>query len=160
MEYQIYPLWAFLKENFSFEEAFSLFGPYVGANIHCRKIDEYTIESFMDLVPSNTNYLGSHFGGSLYSMCDPFFMFLLIEHLGKNYMVWDKKAVIEFLKPAKGKVRAKFHIPPQKISEIKERVDANRKLEEVFFTEIVQENPPLVVAKVEKVLYIRRLKVR
>ena len=58
----------------------------------------------------NTNYVGSHFGGSLYSMTDPFYMFILLEHLKKDHIIWDKSADIEFLRPAKGEVKAIFEI--------------------------------------------------
>jgi hypothetical protein len=42
-------------------------------------------------------------------MCDPFYMFLLIRNLGDDYMVWDKSASIEFVKPGKGTVKVLFH---------------------------------------------------
>jgi len=40
----------------------------------------------------NRNYVGTHYGGSLYSMTDPFFMVMLIENLG-GYDCWDKSRV-------------------------------------------------------------------
>src|SRR3546814_13956082 len=43
----------------------------------------------------NRNYVGSHFGGSLFAMTDPFFMMMLLHQLGSNYIVWDKAAQIE-----------------------------------------------------------------
>ena len=46
-------------------------------------------------------------GGSLYAMCDPFFMLILMtEALGDEYIVWDKAAQILFKQPGKSKVRA------------------------------------------------------
>ena len=33
------------------------------------------------------NYVGTHFGGSLYSTCDPFYMLMLINILGPDYIV-------------------------------------------------------------------------
>ncbi|MCS6983808.1 MAG: DUF4442 domain-containing protein [Leptospiraceae bacterium] len=156
MKYQIYPLWQFMREHYTFEEAFSLFGPFTGANIRCRRIDPYTIESYMDLVPANTNYVGTHFGGSLYAMCDPFFMFLLMEHLGPDYIVWDQRASIDFLKPARARVKATFHIPPQRIADIQQNLTKKRKSHEVFSCDIIEESNGRIVAHVEKVLYVRR----
>ncbi|MCB1177708.1 MAG: DUF4442 domain-containing protein, partial [Leptospiraceae bacterium] len=118
LDFSIHPLWNFLEEKFGMQEAFNLFSPYKGANIHPRIVDNFTYEVEMPLILSNTNYVGAHFGGSLYAMCDPFFMFLLMNNLGKNYIVWDKSACIDFLKPGKGTVKAIFHIPQSEIDYI------------------------------------------
>ena len=47
----------------------------------------------------NRNYVGTHFGGSLYAMTDPFYMLMLMKNLGRRYYVWDYSADIRFLKP-------------------------------------------------------------
>ena len=57
------------------------------------------IEVHMPLRFWNKNYVGTHFGGSLYTMCDPFFMLILVNNLGSGYIVWDKAATIRFKKP-------------------------------------------------------------
>lgn len=54
--------------------------------------------------------MGTHFGGSLYAMCDPFYMWILMENLGKDFIVWDKAATIRFKKPGTGTVNAEFEI--------------------------------------------------
>ena len=51
----------------------------------------------MGLNRLNRNYVGTQFGGSLYAMTDPFFMLMLMENLGRDYVVWDKAANIEFV---------------------------------------------------------------
>jgi len=56
----------------------------------------------------NSNAFGTHFGGSLYAMCDPHYVLLLVALLGPDYMIWDKAATIEFLKPGRGTVTAVF----------------------------------------------------
>ena len=157
MEYGIFPQWQFFREQYGMEKALALFGPYAGANITCRYIDRNTLESRMELTPMNTNYVGTHFGGSLYSMCDPFFMFILMENLGHDYMVWDKSATIDFIKPGRGTVVARFHIPEAKIAEIREIVARQRKTEETFVCDVVHEQGGDVVARVKKLLYIRRM---
>ncbi len=68
------------------EAAFQMFGPYRGAAIFPKIIDRNTVFVTMPLVVLNTNCVGTHFGGSLYSMCDPFYMFLLLENLGTDYV--------------------------------------------------------------------------
>ena len=154
--FSLNPLWQFMRNNYGMEEAFKSFGPYRGASIFPKIIDIHTVEVTMPLVPQNTNYVGTHFGGSLYSMCDPFFMFILIENLGEEYLVWDKSARIEFRKPGIGTVRALFHISPQEIEEVKEIVMENKKTIRHYQVDIQnQENE--VVATVYKELYIRKL---
>lgn len=156
IEYSVHALWQFLRSTFGMDEAFKMFGPYRGANVIPKLLDNYTYEVEMPLVLSNTNYVGTHFGGSLYSMCDPFFMFLLIENLGSDYIVWDKSATIHFLKPGKGTVKAKFHIPPEEIEHVREIVKEKRKTTRNY-TADVYDFDGTHVAKVEKELYIRAL---
>lgn len=103
----------------------------------------------------NTNYVGTHFGGSLYSMCDPFFMFILLHHLGEDHIVWDQSAKIEFINPGKTKVFATFKIEQYQIDELKNQALSNFSVKPVFHTEVVDESGE-VIAKVEKQLYIRR----
>ena len=63
----------------------------------------------------NRNYVGTHFGGSLYSMTDPFYMLMLIENLGRDYIVWDKSAAIRFKRPGRGKMLAAFRLSDEQI---------------------------------------------
>lgn len=156
-EYSVHPLWKFLEENYGLEEAFSIFGPYAGARIKPRLVDEFTIEVSMPLVVTNTNYVGTHFGGSLYSMCDPFYMFILMRNLGENFMVWDKSAKIEFLKPGTGKVTANFHIPKEEITEIQNILKTQKKTVRTYQTQVLNEKQE-IIAQVIKELYIRKLK--
>lgn len=156
VEYEVHPHWKFLSEYYGMETAFSLFGPYVGAAVKIHILDKNTVESVMELIPTNTNYVGTHFGGSLYSMCDPFFMFILIENLGPDYIVWDKGATIDFVKPGRGTVRARFQISAEEIEDIRKVVKEKRKTEREYLCEVRDEAGTLI-AKVKKLLYIRRI---
>ena len=153
--FRLNPLWQFMRNTYGMEEAFKCFGPYQGASIIPKIIDRNTVEVSMPLVPLNTNYVGTHFGGSLYAMCDPFFMFILIENLGAGYLVWDKSACIEFKRPGTGTVRALFHVPDAEIQEVRHLVDQNRKTIRNYEVEIRNQNNE-VVAVVYKELYIRK----
>jgi acyl-coenzyme A thioesterase PaaI-like protein len=155
LDFNVFPLWKFYQENYGMEKAFEQFGPYMGANIKPKIMDQYTIEVEMPLVLSNTNYVGTQFGGSLYSMCDPFFMFILMWNLGDGYIVWDKSAKIEFVSPGKSKVKAKFHIDQKEIDEVKNIVSSQKKVSRFYLAEVRDEEDG-IVAKVEKELYIRR----
>ena len=156
LEYSVHPLWTFLQENFGMDEAFKMFGPYRGANVIPKLLDDLTYEVQMPLVLGNTNYVGTHFGGSLYSMCDPFYMFILMRNMGPGYIIWDKSARIEFLKPGRGTVKAVFHIPAEEILEVKRIVSENKKTSRTYFAEVLDSDGTLV-ARVEKELYIRRV---
>lgn len=135
----------------------NFYGPYLGAGIRVKKInDDFTrFEVEMKLRWYNRNLFGTHFGGSLYAMCDPFFVFIVAQYLGSEYIVWDKSAKIDFLKPGKGAVRAVFEISEEKLSEIKREADASEKI--TFWLEtFVTDDNGLNIAKVEKEIYVRR----
>ncbi len=137
----------------------NLYPPLLGAGIRVRhrESDEHTIKVQLRLTRLNLNAVGTHFGGSLYAMCDPWFMLILMQHLGGAYLVWDKAATIQFVKPGRGTVTATFHIPPETIEGLRAQVDRGEKLEPVFTVDVVSEQGE-VVAKVEKRLYVRKKK--
>lgn len=131
--------------------------PFLGAGIRLTKVapDYRLVEVEMKLRPWNSNYVGTHFGGSLYMMTDPFFMFMVIENLGRDYIVWDKAATIRFKRPGKGRVTARFEISAERIQEIREAADRDAKVEPVFHVNVVDEDGA-IVAEVEKTVYVRR----
>jgi hypothetical protein len=135
----------------------NLYPPYLGAGVRVRHMAEdlRTIEVEMPLRFWNKNYVGTHFGGSLYSMCDPFFMVMLINNLGPDYIVWDKAATIRFKKPGTGTMKARFHLPAERIAEIRAQADAGSKVEPTFMVQVTDAQGD-VVAEVEKLLYVRR----
>ncbi|HEY9422948.1 MAG TPA: DUF4442 domain-containing protein [Thermoanaerobaculia bacterium] len=134
----------------------NLYPPYLGAGVRVKaSSDRRTYEVRMKLRWWNRNYVGTHFGGSLYTMCDPFFMLMLVDALGRGYIVWDKAATIRFRRPGRGTVRAVFHLPPERVEEIRAAADANRKVEPVFTVNVTDDEGE-VVAEIEKLLYVRR----
>jgi hypothetical protein len=90
-------------------------------------------------------------------MADPFFMVMLIENLGKDYIVWDKAASIRFRKPGRGTVSACFRLSDEQVGEIRQALNSQEKIERVFTVE-VKDQSGSVVAEVEKLLHIRRKK--
>ena len=134
----------------------NFYPPLLGAGIRVlhKQSDDYTIKVQLKLTRLNLNVVGTHFGGSLYAMCDPFFMLLLLEHLGRDYIVWDKAASIQFLKPGRGTVTATFHISPEQIAELRAQTDREGKIEPLFNVDVIDEQGE-VVAKIEMRLYIR-----
>ena len=131
--------------------------PYLGAGIHVTHVsdDFRTVNVEMSLRFYNKNYVGTHFGGSLYAMCDPFYMLMLINILGPDYIVWDKAASIRFKKPGRGLVKATFQIPEERIAEIRAAADAQGKVEPQFQVQVTDAEGN-VIAEVDKLLYVRR----
>ena len=131
--------------------------PYLGAGIsvvHVAK-DLSVLEVEMKLSAWNRNFVGTQFGGSLYAMCDPFFMLMIMMQLGDEYVVWDKSATIEFLKPGRGRVRARFEVPPALIAQLKRETDAAGKINPKLEATVLDEEDQ-AIARVTKVLSIRR----
>ncbi|AIK96137.1 DUF4442 domain-containing protein [Candidatus Odyssella acanthamoebae] len=131
--------------------------PFVGAGIRVKSIsdDILSIDVEMKLRWWNRNYVKTHFGGSLYAMTDAFFMMILLENLGKDYIVWDKAATIRFKKPGRGTVRAHFHIPLEEIERIRQLANTNYKVEPQFTVNVMDESGT-IIAEVDKLLYVRR----
>jgi hypothetical protein len=131
--------------------------PFLGAGIRVRKLPgaPAVYETSLRLRRWNANYYGTHYGGSLYSMCDPFFVLALAEELGRAYAVWDKAATIRFRRPGTGTVRARFAIPVERVAEIRDVVDRDGKVEPTFVVSVTDQAGE-VVAEVEKVLSVRR----
>jgi hypothetical protein len=135
----------------------NFYPPYLGASVRVTHIAEdfRRVEVEMPLRFYNRNYVGTHFGGSLYSMCDPFYMLMLINILGPEYIVWDKAANIRFKKPGKGVMKAIFELTEEKIAEIRTAAETQSKVEPLFQV-LVKDAEGNVVAEVDKLLYIKK----
>jgi acyl-coenzyme A thioesterase PaaI-like protein len=135
---------------------FNLYPPYLMTGIRVTRIDPdwRAMEVTMRLHWYNRNYFGTHFGGSLYAMSDPFFVLMLANILGPDYFVTDQAAKIEFLRPGKGRVRADFRVDEAMISEVRERTADGEKYLPVWPVEVVDEQGE-VIARVTKTLYVR-----
>jgi acyl-coenzyme A thioesterase PaaI-like protein len=131
-------------------------GPFLGAGIKVIDADKDMTKITVELRETwfNRNIVGVHFGGSLYAMCDPFFMGILLHHLGKDFVIWDKEAKIKFKRPGKGQVRATFEISPQEIEHIRQSTINHGKMEPVFKTTI-RDLDNNVIAEVEKTVYVK-----
>jgi acyl-coenzyme A thioesterase PaaI-like protein len=129
--------------------------PYLAAGIVSRRLADGSFEARMRLLPWNRNLFGTHFGGSLYSMCDPFFVLILVERLGPAYAVWDKAATIRFRRPGLGLVRARFAITPEQVAALRERADREGRAEGAFTTAIL-DAAGAVIAEVDKLVQVKR----
>lgn len=134
-----------------------IYPPFLGAGVRVRRADPdlSRVEVEMRLTPWNRNFVGTHFGGSLYSMCDPFFMLMLMTRLGPGYLVWDRSASIEFVRPGRGTVAATFELPDARVEEIRREAERSEKVFPRFQVTVIGHDG-LPVARIEKVLYVRR----
>lgn len=134
-----------------------IYPPFLGARIRVTRMsdDLREVDVEMKLRWWNANYVGTHYGGSLYSMTDPFYMLMLLENLGRDYIVWDKAASIRFRKPGRGTVRAEFRLTQDQLDALIAQVNAQGRIEPTFTVQVRDESGE-IVAEVEKVLHIRR----
>ncbi|ACV27603.1 DUF4442 domain-containing protein [Kangiella koreensis] len=135
----------------------NLFPPYLGAGIRIKHIsnDFRTFEVEMKLRWYNRNMMGSHFGGNLSSMTDPFFVLILMYNLGRGYIIWDQASSTTFKKPATGKVTARFHLSEQQIQEVKSKADSDSSYRPTFTVDILDEQGTMVT-QVEKIIYVKK----
>lgn len=135
----------------------NLWPPFIGAGIRVKRIspDMKEIDVEMKLRWWNANYVGTHFGGSLYAMADAFYMLMLMAKLGHDYVVWDKSASIRYRRPGVGTVRAEFRLSNEQLDDIREKVKTMSKYEPTFTVE-VRDLKGNVVAEVSKILHVRR----
>lgn len=103
----------------------------------------------------NRNYVGTHFGGSLFAMTDPWYMLMLVQNLGADYFVWDRHSAIDFLAPGRGVVRAQFRIDQALLEGLREATAGGEKTLPEFVVDIVGADGA-VVAQVHKTVYVRR----
>lgn len=131
--------------------------PFWGAGIRIDHVskDFCEIDVSLKLRFWNRNYVGTTYGGSLYSMTDPFYMLMLIQLMGRGYVVWDKAAEIRFKKPGVTKVFAQFRLTKEQINEFKEELKSKNKIEPIL-TVYVKDNEGNVIAEVDKTLYIKK----
>ena len=140
-----------------FKWLINLYPPYLGAGVKV----EYISQDWRELRVSmtmrwyNRNYVGTHFGGSLYSMVDPHLMLLLMRLLGKDYLVWDRSATIDFVKASKKKVTSVIRITDEDLEAIKRHTENGAKHFARFFLEIRDADAERI-ARVEKVIYVRK----
>jgi len=145
------------SETHALRRWINLWPPFLGAGIRVKHIapDMKAVDVEMKLRWWNANYVGTHFGGSLFAMTDAFYMLMLMANLGRDYIVWDKAASIRYRKPGRGTVRAEFRLTDAQLDHIREKLKSLPKYEPTFKVEVKDEQGT-VIAEVEKLLYVRK----
>ncbi|HVT45391.1 MAG TPA: DUF4442 domain-containing protein [Thermoanaerobaculia bacterium] len=149
-------LWYALKKRLIFR-LINFWPPYLGSGIRVTRLDPEggVAEVRMKLRWWNRNYVGTHYGGSLYSMCDPFFMLILIEKLGRRFIVWDKRASIRFRRPGRSTVFARFEVTSEEVEAIRAEAIRDGKAERTFVVQVIDDEGQ-TVAEVEKLIHVKK----
>lgn len=138
------------------KQVLNMYPPLVGAGIRATKLskDFRYAKITMPLTWYNRNYVGSHYGGSLYSMTDPWYMLMLLNILGNDFVVWDQAASIKYVAPGKSCVTAEFQLEDSLVQSLQE-MDLEEK--RVFELPVdVTDVSGNIVAQVTKTLYVKR----
>jgi len=137
----------------------SLWAPNLWSGIRVRRIagdwTSATVQLHVNLI--TRNYVKTAFGGAMSAMTDPYFFMLVMHQLGRDYVVWDTRGEIEFVKPGRGVLTAHFAVSREKAQELRERAEGGAKVLEWFETEIVDAGGD-VVARVRREVYVRQKK--
>ena len=115
--------------------------------------DLHLVKVKIPLTYRNKNYVGSMFGGSLFSATDPIYMIQLMQILGNEYVVWDKATNIRFRKPAYTHAFVDFEFTTDEISTIKKLVQDNNETDFVKNL-LITDGKGAVFTELEKTLYI------
>ncbi|MEO8073236.1 MAG: DUF4442 domain-containing protein [Acidobacteriota bacterium] len=136
---------------------FNLFPAYrgTGAKVIYIADDYHEIRVKIPLTWRTRNYVGTIYGGSMYGGIDPIYMLMLINNLGKNYIIWDKAATIRFKRPGKETLFADFLLTQKELDEIREILETKKSVDRVYNVELKDKNGK-VHAIVEKTLYIAK----
>jgi acyl-coenzyme A thioesterase PaaI-like protein len=138
------------------EKGMKWWPPFLGAGIRVKSLSDDFRDAVVELKLGrlNRNAVGTHFGGSLYAMTDPFFMIMLLKNLGGDYLVWDKSGSIEYVAPGRGTVSAHIHLSEKRIADIRAQAAGGEKVLPEFEV-YVKDAEGAIVARVRKVLYVR-----
>jgi len=140
-----------------FRHLMNLWAPFRGAGIRVKYIapDWREVHAELKLHWYNRNAVGTHFGGSLFALTDPFYMLMYSDILGAQFRVWDQAASIDFIKPGRGIVRAQFKLSEQDIQQALQATAAGEKFLPEHTVQLFDQQQQLI-AQVKKVIYIRR----
>ena len=105
--------------------------------------------------PWARNINSSQFGASMFAMTDPIFPLLLMGALGKEYIVWDKQADIDYLKPGIGRLVAEFILTDDTVADIIKHTAAGEKYFPQFLVHTKDQNDNSV-CEVNRTVYIRK----
>jgi acyl-coenzyme A thioesterase PaaI-like protein len=137
--------------------AFNFFPCYrrTGARLTYIAHDYTEVRVKLPLNWKTRGYWGTTFGGSMYAAIDPVLLVMLARRLGPDYQVWDKAATMEFRKPGRSALYARFRIEDAEIDELRRLLAHEPKIERTYRVELV-DAAGTVHAAFTKTLHLRR----
>lgn len=134
-----------------------LYPPYWGTGVKVGYVsDDFSkIRLDMPLHFYNRNMFGTHFGGSLYAMSDPFYCIMLTKLLGDDYIVWDQGADIHFVKPGRSKVTCELQLSLEEVERVRQEAESGEAVRPIYQVEVIDKNG-VIVATIDKKLYVRK----
>ena len=146
------------KESFQSRKTrivFNILPVYRGTRAKLKFVsaDWKEVHIYLPLNRSTRNIAGSVFGGSIYSSIDPVYMFMLIKILGNKYVIWDKGAQINFIRPARTSLKTKLLLTDAMIEKIKVDVFSANEITIDLPLDYLDENNK-VCTRITKTIYI------
>lgn len=140
----------------TFRRLMNLWPPFLFTGIRVLSIadDWREVRVALRLRPWTRNYVGTQYGGHLFSMTDPFWMLMIMHNLGRDYIVWDRSATIDFLAPGREHVYAHFVLKPAAIDELRSAAAGGDKVLRWFEVDVTTKSGERI-AQVRKQLYVR-----
>ncbi len=141
----------FMRWGFNFVPAYRRTGAritYIASNLREIRIK-------LPLNWKTRNYVGTLFGGSMFSAVDPIYMVMFIHLLGPDYVVWDKAASIRYRRPGRSTLYAKMKVEPEELDAIRKELEQTEKLDRVYQVDLTDEQGN-VCASVEKTINFRK----
>ncbi|NLT29103.1 MAG: DUF4442 domain-containing protein [Propionibacterium sp.] len=130
--------------------------PFLASSIRVREISPDWRRVRVQLLRRRVtaNYVGTLYGGSLYSMTDPFWMMMVRHNLPRGWTVWDKAGEIDYISPGRATVGTTFELTEEDLAEIHRQIEATGKALHWFANDIVTaDGTP--VARVRKQIHVR-----
>ncbi len=128
-----------------------------GAEITHISKDLQHVSLTIPLNEKTRNMMGIIYGGVMYSATDAIYLTMLWYRLGLDYMLIDKCADVQYLRPGLGDLTVDFHLPEETVQSIIKELETNKSTLREFVIDIKDEKQK-TVCKITKSIYIRKAK--
>jgi len=139
--------------------AFNFFPCYrrTGVRVTYAASDMHEVRIELPLNWKTRGYNGTLFGGSIYACVDPVYMTMLSVLLGRQYVVWDKAATIDFKRAGRSTLFSTFKLPEGEIDAIRAELEQAERVERVYDVALV-DGAGVLHAAFRKTIVIRKRK--
>lgn len=117
-----------------------------------------TLDHVSITIPLNEqtqNFMGIVYGGIMYSATDAIYLTMLWYRLGLDYMLVDKCADVQYLRPGLGNLTVDFHLPEETVQSIIDELKESKSTLREFVIDI-KDDKQKSVCKITKSIYIRK----